>query len=53
MKIVEKLNDIKPVPTLHGTGLKQIFLSDSDTGTKVVQFAYGVFKPVEECKEHI
>ena len=52
-KIFDFLNNIEPISTAHGTGNKQVFLSNKETANKLTQFAYGILKPGEKCKEHI
>ena len=53
MKVKSKLlNDIEPVSTAHGVGLKQVFLSSNDNNSKLTQFAYGTLLPGEGCKKH-
>ena len=53
MKIIYKiLDEIKPVLTAHGTGQKQVFLSNEQTPTKLTQFAYGSLSVNEGCRMH-
>jgi len=52
-KVFERLSNIKPVVTAHGTGEKRVFLNSSDTPTSLTQFAYGRFRPGETCEEHV
>ena len=51
-EIFKFLNEIKPVSTVHGTGLKQVFVSSNDTDTCLTQFAFCTLKPGESCKKH-
>lgn len=52
-KVFQSLNDIALVSTAHKQGQKFVFLSQRDTPTAIVQFAYGKFLPGEECEEHL
>jgi mannose-6-phosphate isomerase-like protein (cupin superfamily) len=52
IKIFEYLEDIKGEPTAHLSGLKRVFLNNSETNSKLTQFAHGKFLPGEVCELH-
>lgn len=51
-KIFEYLENIKGEPTAHLSGLKKVFLKNSDTESQLTQFAFGDFAPGETCPRH-
>lgn len=51
-KIFEYLENIKGEPTAHLSGLKKVFLNNTDTDSKLTQFAHGMFAPGEICERH-
>lgn len=49
---LEKLSNITPVPTVHNSGKKYVFRTNSDLKNACTQIAYGVFEPGEICEAH-
>ena len=47
-----RLEDINQSQTSHGSGQKQVFISNIDTRTCLTQFAFGTLKHNEGCEEH-
>lgn len=51
-RITASLSNLEREVTAHAQGIKQVFLRNSDTPTKVTQVAYGQFAKTDYCELH-
>lgn len=51
--MLKHLNDIEPVATSHGVGLKRVLLSKAETKTGLTQIAVTRLKAGEVADEHV
>ena len=51
-RITASLTTLERELTAHAQGIKQVFLRNSDTPTKVTQVAYGEFSSSDYCELH-
>ncbi|NJB71512.1 mannose-6-phosphate isomerase-like protein (cupin superfamily) [Saonia flava] len=52
VKLFEYIQNIEGESTAHLSGLKKVFLKNTDTNSKLTQFAHGLFMPGEVCELH-
>lgn len=50
--MIKHLNDIQPIQTSHGCGLKQVLLATGETPTNITQIAVTTLKQGETAEKH-
>ena len=51
--MLKHLNEIEPVATSHGVGLKRVLLNKAETETRLTQIAVTKLKAGEVAEEHV